>query len=549
VLGAARAAFRDGSHVEFVEFKRPNGSTGLSRVEVTTNPRRIVVELPADPPSPSHPGEPARRIEVDSPDAYAREYGSDTTHMDPSSPLYRWVLRDVDAYFRARREGAGHGVGSGRTAAGTSVDEPGARSGGATASPGAGPGGSGAAAVPGLREELSARRPDVRARFAEAEAAFAESGEAGPGIGAQFDALMANFEHAGMGEQGRRAIESLLEPGRGQQELSGGRLRRVLDQLRQMAELLAAQPELATSVGLDHYEGGVAALGREVATAYQRGETLDGRRLPDPNRPELAEAMRTMQAAADEYRDTSPTDPIARLEALLRLRDAVARAGETLRVYGPGFTSDVAQGAAKESTLVPGQQEIPLDVRASGDITEPLARDLPGVGLEKYMLRPEELATLPTTPASLGRRLARLLRGYHRAHLVGPGFGSELWEGLMLAPENVNLKVQNKGVEAFIRSAAQAGVDVHLDTQATGRRIEVRLTDGTTERVDILSRVEYTIRGSIGEGDPVTYRVEIDVGPPPAGQVSVKSDIPEGAVGGEVLAAFRKPATPSAGSR
>ncbi|HET9872842.1 MAG TPA: DUF4157 domain-containing protein [Propionibacteriaceae bacterium] len=94
---AVRAAFRTGSHTEFVQSTRPDGSTGITRVTVSTEPMRIVVEMPAAP------GEPARRIEADSPEAYAKEYSSEAVHLDPASPLYEWVIRDLDDFFRLRR--------------------------------------------------------------------------------------------------------------------------------------------------------------------------------------------------------------------------------------------------------------------------------------------------------------------------------------------------------------------------------------------------------------------------------------------------------------
>jgi hypothetical protein len=47
---------------------------------------------------------------------------------------------------------------------------------------------------------------------------------------------------------------------------------------------------------------------------------------------------------------------------------------------------------------------------------------------------PRKLADLPTRASGLGRRLVRLLANWHRAHLIGPGFGTELFTGMMLAP-------------------------------------------------------------------------------------------------------------------
>jgi hypothetical protein len=117
VMGAVRAAMRTGSHTEFVQFVRPDGTVGNSRVQVSTHPPRIVVELPGEPASRGRVGEPPRTIDVTTPEAYARQYGGDTSHLDPNSALYRWIMRDIDAFYAARRSGQAHGAGEGRTAA------------------------------------------------------------------------------------------------------------------------------------------------------------------------------------------------------------------------------------------------------------------------------------------------------------------------------------------------------------------------------------------------------------------------------------------------
>jgi hypothetical protein len=224
----------------------------------------------------------------------------------------------------------------------------------------------------------------------------------------------------------------------------------------------------------------------------------------------------------------------------------VADTGEILRSYGPRFTATETESPTRTApgdTLVRGVPERTFTVEASGVVGEPLARDLPGLGLEEYMLAPRALAELPTRTRGLGRRLAELLRGWHRAHLVGPGFGSELFTGMMLAPEHVNLRVQNEGVEHFIRTAAanKNVAEVSVRAYAEGRRLEVPLKKGT-EYIDVLTRVEYeitiTLKGFPGQERSATHRVTIEIGPPPEGAVKVDSTIPATAPGGDVLATF-----------
>jgi hypothetical protein len=101
IAGAIRSAVRTGSHTEFVQSLMPDGSSGLTKVTVTFGePPRIVVEMPASA------GLPARRIEVSSAEDYAKEYGSEETYLDPSSPQYQWVIRDLDDYYAGREDGS-----------------------------------------------------------------------------------------------------------------------------------------------------------------------------------------------------------------------------------------------------------------------------------------------------------------------------------------------------------------------------------------------------------------------------------------------------------
>ncbi|KLL09610.1 polymorphic toxin type 4 domain-containing protein [Protofrankia coriariae] len=130
-----------------------------------------------------------------------------------------------------------------------------------------------------------------------------------------------------------------------------------------------------------------------------------------------------------------------------------------------------------------------LDVVAEGSLREPIAR----AGLEKAQLRPAQIAGLKTVPPRLATRLAKLLERWQRAHLVGPGFGTELVEGIMLAPDGVNQLVQNRGFEDALRRAHGLGADVPLTARAKGRRLAIPLRDGTTEVVDVLESVHYEI--------------------------------------------------------
>lgn len=531
VLGAVHAAMRTGSHTEFVQFSRPDGSTGVSRVEVSVNPARIVVELPAEPASAGHAGEPARTVDVGTPEAYAREYGGDTSHLDPQSALYRWIIRDLDAFYAARRNDGVHGAGEGRTAAGTIHT----------------PGTDGAASIrpaesvepQSLREELAGRRQDVAALFERADAKHTEENRPGDVPSVAFDAAMATLESRGMGQQGRAAVERLLQPGKRTNELSPGRFRYVVEAMTRTAELIQLRPDLVTDRGLAEYATTVRDLASEVNAAYRRGRTLADARLSTPKSPELGEAMARMNRAVDDQLSSTTSDPVARLLELMTLRGTVARGAETLRSYGPQFTAEVPTvGPRSRDPLIKGIQDRPITVSASGVVGEPLDRNLPGLGLEEYMLPARELAQLETKRAGIGKKLADL-RGWQRAHLIGPGFGTELFTGMMLAPESVNQVVQNEGVEHFIRTAAGIdGAEVTVSATAQGRRLEVGLKGNGVEHIDVLTRVDYTIKIKLEGGRTETHSVAIEIGPPPEGAVKVDSTIPADAPGGDVLATF-----------
>ena len=140
-----------------------------------------------------------------------------------------------------------------------------------------------------------------------------------------------------------------------------------------------------------------------------------------------------------------------------------------------------------------------------------------------------------------------LLRGWQRAHLIGPGFGTELFTGMMLAPEHVNQHAQNKGVEHFIRTAAEIeGAEVSVRVRADGRRLEVPLRGGGTEHIDVLTQIDYSITITLEGGRTETHRVRITIGPPPEGAVRVDSTIPATAPGGDVLATFPRIPPPPA---
>ena len=174
-------------------------------------------------------------------------------------------------------------------------------------------------------------------------------------------------------------------------------------------------------------------------------------------------------------------------------------------------------GSMTPAAVLSATEVMDVNVSATGTLGEPLARNLPGVGLEGYLLTPRQIGELLTDPPGLGQRLAQLLAGYHRAHMVGPGFGDELFAGIMLAPAAFNLDTQNKGIEALLRALREQGEDVQVTIHATGTRHAIPLEGGGVEHVDILTSITYEVHRPGYEPRVVEYRV----GAPPGGAVTI----------------------------
>ncbi|HEX6683625.1 MAG TPA: polymorphic toxin type 4 domain-containing protein [Candidatus Limnocylindrales bacterium] len=313
----------------------------------------------------------------------------------------------------------------------------------------------------------------------------------------------------------------------------------------------------------------------QVVEAWQAGRTLESRgldpaRVPWRDHPTLRAAMDRMSEAVAAFREARHTDPAAAAEAVDALQREVARAAETLRSFARRFES-VTTGdrvpptrpAAGRPTPPPGSAAAsaladalavvtrlarrglrsapaadlframefsPIEVRANGVLGEPLSRRLPGMGQETYALTPSDIRVLPTRPPWLGRRLASLIRGWQRAHLIGPGFGGELFAGLMSAPWGVNQIAQNQGVEALLRAAARVVDRVEVTVRASGRRLAIPLADGSFEYVDVLDNVRYHIPRQPPH-PPMTF--EIIVQPNGSWQIEHRN-FPEGAIAADV---------------
>lgn len=103
------------------------------------------------------------------------------------------------------------------------------------------------------------------------------------------------------------------------------------------------------------------------------------------------------------------------------------------------------------------------------------------------------------------------LPDYEIAHLWGPGFGDEAWDGMMYAPREVNQRWQNHGVEKWLRdmrlAAAREGATVELVATASSHAATWNGNDLLREASYVFSLVAPAVKRWIG-------RVELVVGPP-----------------------------------
>lgn len=106
---------------------------------------------------------------------------------------------------------------------------------------------------------------------------------------------------------------------------------------------------------------------------------------------------------------------------------------------------------------------------------------------------------------------------YEIAHLWGPGFGDEAWDGMMYAPREVNQAWQNRGIEGWLRGlrtgAEREGATVELTATACSHA-------DTWQGSDLLSEVAYVFSLVSGPASRWVGRVELSVGPPDAPDVS-----------------------------
>ncbi|HSI79028.1 MAG TPA: hypothetical protein VK919_00110 [Solirubrobacterales bacterium] len=108
VQETALAAWRAGKPItEFIDFQYPDGRRGLSAYTVDPDARTITIEW-------ERPDGTRARRTVGSLQEYADMYCERTTHVDPSSPEYEWIMRDLDDFYKHRSPSGPTAVGAAR---------------------------------------------------------------------------------------------------------------------------------------------------------------------------------------------------------------------------------------------------------------------------------------------------------------------------------------------------------------------------------------------------------------------------------------------------
>ncbi len=338
----------------------------------------------------------------------------------------------------------------------------------------------------------------------------------------RLDRAVETLERSGLlTDRDRRLIvDELRAPTQDDGMVSRSALDARVRRLERLATQLAGQGEPRRTSRINDLETHL----REVLDGYVTGTTTETRPRPiertrgtdDRLRPDVEAARQ----AIDRLADHATMSPIEFGLAYERARGAVGRVRERMRALGePLFRGTEQAGPSRRPTMRPLNRhsdvtESRVVARAEGEVTEGLDRTLPEVGLERYLDSSGDLPQLGFR-RTLRQRLAAMFRGYQRAHMVGPGFGSELLTGLWLAPDRFNLRSQNRGIEAIIRKASDLGWHVEVAIEAVGKRLRLPLEDGTFTEITILESIGYEVRYSTTGGEPGSARrIRFEIGDP-----------------------------------
>ncbi|MEG4114104.1 MULTISPECIES: eCIS core domain-containing protein [unclassified Microcoleus] len=259
----------------------------------------------------------------------------------------------------------------------------------------------------------------------------------------------------GLGDVGGQ-VQSTI---RGLQARVDGMLDRAVDWIRSMAQRVASAVVSGSATGIDNrtLEQKNADLRNAVteATGIARNERLAAR-------------VRRIQIEAIKQR--------YRLNRLELVTDARSSGRENVHVRA--VINPTYDGNGFQISPFPPEPIVVIEAQ--------IGPSQPRQGFEEVLVPPTE-AGLP---------------GYQRAHLVGAGFGVESPLGVLYAPEAVNQRLQNRGIEALIRGMYRnrfPGAEFFIVARAEPH-------SGT----QLLARVVYELYGQL-PGEPRTKIFEFRI--------------------------------------
>jgi hypothetical protein len=231
----------------------------------------------------------------------------------------------------------------------------------------------------------------------------------------------------------------------------------------------------------------------EIASVGKAGERLDGPDLPHGGSgPTGGQPLGGLGQTPDGPAASSTAPAVAEPPAAIHPPKVTGTADG--RTAGTGGIERV------DVEIIDNRNKTTIE----GTIKEPIAnrkQDAPNFNESKYY----------PSASAVG------LPGYHKAHLFGPGFGDEAYDGITYAPADFNLKWQNSGIEQEIRDLVEAakpsGATIHLKTEVVTHPRDV--AGGNA-----LATVDYEVTVILPNGDQKgLLRVHLEVDPPPSGRV------------------------------
>jgi hypothetical protein len=161
-----------------------------------------------------------------------------------------------------------------------------------------------------------------------------------------------------------------------------------------------------------------------------------------------------------------------------------------------------------------GQDNAPVSAPPTDSVVKDMAEDGGTVVIVRGTIGPSQpRAGMEEDLPAAGEYATPDVRGSgkQRAHALGPGLGAESGAGIRLAPRDVNLKMQNRGIEEFLKALFQrARADPALRFPIA---TEVRTFDATLQ----LQSIQYSLDAQIGDRRRPVLQCTIDISDTSAG--------------------------------